>query len=152
MTKVQINKVDLAVAGLFRRLAAAFYDCLLVASIWMAIGGIFVYLNNNEAVSSPFFQSTLFLATFAFYTFFWHRNGQTLGMRAWRIKLVSLTGQPISLNQCLLRFMVALLSWGFLGLGWLWMLFDKEKRTWHDRVSETQLVHIPKKKGSQAGS
>lgn len=133
-----------AIAGLFRRLAAAFYDALLVAAIWMIIGGIFVSINHNESVSGPAFQSTLFIVTFIFYTFFWYRGGQTLGMRAWKIKLVSKTGQPIHLNQCLLRFMVALVSWGAFGIGWFWMLLDKEKCTWHDLISETQLIHIPK--------
>lgn len=144
MATNQTNHEPLKIAGLARRLAAVCYDCLLITALLMVISGIFVLLNHNEIVSGPVFQSVLFLATFTFYTFFWRRGGQTLGMRSWRIKLISLTGQPVSLNQCLLRFMVALMSWGFLGLGWIWMLFDKQKRTWHDRVSETQLIHIPK--------
>lgn len=144
MAKNQTNHAPLEIAGLARRLAAVCYDCLLIGALLMVITGVFVALNHNEIVSGPVFQSVLFLATFTFYTFFWRRGGQTLGMRSWRIKLISLTGQPVSLSQCLLRFMVALLSGGLLGLGWIWMLFDRQKRTWHDRVSQTQLVHIPK--------
>ena len=144
MATNQNNHEPPKIAGLARRLAAVCYDCILIGALLMVITGIFVSLNHNEIVGGPALQSVLFLATFTFYTFFWRRGGQTLGMRSWRIKLISLTGQPVSLNQCLLRFMVALLSWGFLGLGWIWMLFDKQKRTWHDRVSETQLIHIPK--------
>ncbi|RCI69267.1 RDD family protein, partial [Pseudomonas aeruginosa] len=30
------------------------------------------------------------------------------------------------------------------GLGFLWMLWDKDKRTWHDRYSESQVVRLPK--------
>ncbi|RFQ09500.1 RDD family protein, partial [Pseudomonas sp. ATCC 13867] len=31
-----------------------------------------------------------------------------------------------------------------LGLGFLWMLWDKNKRTWHDRYSESVVIQIPK--------
>ncbi len=53
-------------------------------------------------------------------------------------------GSAISLLQALLRFMIAIASWLCLGLGFLWMLWDKDKRTWHDRYSESQVVRLPK--------
>lgn len=40
--------------------------------------------------------------------------------------------------------MIAIASWLCLGLGFLWMLWDKDKRTWHDRYSESQVVRLPK--------
>jgi len=33
-----------------------------------------------------------------------------------------------------------------VGLGFIWSLFDKQKRSWHDIYSDTQLVRIPKQK------
>jgi uncharacterized RDD family membrane protein YckC len=47
-------------------------------------------------------------------------------------------------RQALIRFLVAILSWGACGLGVLWILVDKDKRTWHDRASGTRVVVLPK--------
>jgi len=70
-------------------------------------------------------------------------GGQTLGMRAWKLQLQNMRPGPISWWQVLLRFMVALLSALLCGLGYLWMLIDKQKLTWHDRYSETRVVQLP---------
>ncbi|HET9121924.1 MAG TPA: RDD family protein, partial [Acidiferrobacteraceae bacterium] len=48
-------------------------------------------------------------------------------------------GAPLTLPQTLLRFAAATLSWVLFGLGFLWMLLDPERATWHDRVSRTRL-------------
>ena len=44
----------------------------------------------------------------------------------------------------LLRFLVAILSWLALGLGYLWTLVDKRKRSWHDLYSDSVIVRLPK--------
>jgi len=91
------------------------------------------------------------LTTMVFFCAFWLKNGQTLGMQAWRIKLVSDTGSDPSLRQCVLRFFGALLSTACLGLGYLWCLFDRRGRYWHDHLSGTHLILLPKRaKGVQA--
>jgi hypothetical protein len=41
--------------------------------------------------------------------------------------------------------LAASLSWAALGLGFLWQLWDPEKLTWHDRLSNTRLIYYPKK-------
>jgi uncharacterized RDD family membrane protein YckC len=75
-----------------------------------------------------------------FFAGFWSRGGQTLGMRAWRIRLVADDGGPVRLGTALLRCLVALLSWACLGAGFWTALFDRERRTWHDRLTGTHLV------------
>lgn len=120
------------------------YDSLLVLALWMLIGFIGVGLNGGEAVKGPFFNSALFLITFLFFAGFWTRNGQTLGMQAWRIRIQTKEGYSISWMQALIRFFMALVSALFAGLGYFWVLIDKEKRSWHDRYSETQVVSLPK--------
>lgn len=133
-------------APLWRRLAAMLYDSLLIAALWMLVGGLGVALNGGEAVGGPLFKSLLFLVTFGFFAFFWTRNGQTLGMMAWRLRVESHQGGGMSAFQALLRFFTAALSLACLGLGYWWMLWDRECRTWHDRYSETRVVLLPKKK------
>ena len=146
MHKFPESPDQLKPATLPRRLAAMLYDSLLVVAIWMVVGAIAVALNDGEAVRGPVFNSVLFLSAFLFFAGFWSRNGQTLGMQAWQLRVQTPEGYPISLMQALLRFFTAAVSLLCLGMGYWWMLFDKEGLTWHDRYSETRVVRIPKPK------
>lgn len=132
-------------AGLGRRLMAMFYDLLLLFSIWMLIGFVAVAINQGEAVEGPIMKSVLFTATFLFFGFFWTRSGQTLGMQAWRLRVQTLGGHRLSWSRALLRFMIAIPSLLLFGLGYLWMRFNDERLTWHDRLSDTCVVLLPKR-------
>lgn len=134
--------------GLGRRLAAILYDSLLLAAIlFMASLPATPMLGEAPSIAAiMLFRFYLLLVIFAFFAWFWSHGGQTLGMRAWRIRLQSRTGRPVTLWQLMLRFIVATFSWLVFGLGFLWSLIDKEKLTWHDRYSMTELVVLPKEK------
>ena len=67
----------------------------------------------------PLLATLLLLSLFAFFAKFWTRGGQTLGMQVWSIRVQNADGTGISLWQVLLRFLVAILSWLALGLGYL---------------------------------
>lgn len=131
-------------ASLFKRLAAMLYDSMIVMAIWMLISGIGVTLNGGEAVAGPLFKSAVFLVTFLFFAGFWTRSGQTLGMQAWRIRIQSDEGYTLSWMQALIRFFMAIVSAIFFGLGYWWILFDSQKRSWHDRYSDSRVVQLPK--------
>ena len=151
---------DFAPAGLCRRLAAIFYDALLCVAllmvttfiyklIWMAFVGEAKLRQLSETGSldgDPLLSTLLLFALFAFFAKFWTHAGQTLGMQVWGIRVQNADGTGISLWQALLRFVVAIASWLCVGLGFFWSLFDKQKRSWHDMYSETQLVRVPKQK------
>ncbi|MFB1010259.1 MAG: RDD family protein, partial [Thiopseudomonas sp.] len=51
---------------------------------------------------------------------------------------------PLSLTPALLRFVISIISWLALGLGFWWMLFSKNKATWHDTYSESIVIQLPK--------
>lgn len=142
----QQNTLTVTKAGLFVRLAALLYDALLVLGIWFVIGVVFVIINGGEAAHShnPFLPSALFIATLWFNMHFWRRGGQTLGMRAWRLRLLNENKEPLTMTQCMLRFLVAIGSLGLFGIGYLWMYIDKNGLTWHDKYSETRVVREPK--------
>lgn len=136
-------------ASLWRRLAAMLYDSLLMLALWMFIEFIVVAMNHGQAMTNaqrPFVQTVVLVAIFSFFAGFWMHGGKTLGMQAWQIKLVTLDGKPLRLAQCLLRFFVAIASIGLFGLGYWWMLWDKEKLTWHDRYSMTKIILTKKPK------
>lgn len=130
--------------GLLRRLSAIFYDCWLVAGLWF-LGATIDYaihaaLGLVEARHDMPLQLYLVLSTFGFFGWFWTHGGQTLGMRAWRMKLLDDNGNPVTWRQAALRFAAACVSAGALGLGYLWVLFDRDNRSWHGRMSGTRLV------------
>lgn len=127
-------------AGLARRLAAMFYDALLILAIWMITLLVMVVANGGEPVLGAPVQSLLFLEAFTFVAYFWTRAGQTAGMRAWRLRLESNDGRRVSLHQATLRFAVALVAFGALGIGYFWALIDRQGRTWPDIASNCRVV------------
>lgn len=131
---------------LWRRLAAACYDSFIVLALWF-IGTALVMPLSHGAITPEhplaelLYQLYLLAIGYAFFAGFWLRDGQTLGMLAWRVRLVSSRdGGRVSLRQTLIRYLAAILSWACLGLGFWWSLFDRENRTWHDRLSGTELL------------
>lgn len=140
------QNTDLPHATLLRRLAAILYDSLLLAAVLLLASLIALPLLGDEPSRAALllFRIYLVLILFAFFAWFWTHGGQTLGMRAWRLRVQNRGGGPITLWQALLRFLVAALSWLVCGLGFLWSLFDREQLTWHDRYSMSEVVVLPK--------
>ncbi len=151
---------DFPKAGLGRRLAAMFYDFLLCVAMVMVVTliyqqGILRLIYGGEALMAlseagaldrdPILASLLLLCLFGFFAKFWTHNGQTLGMQVWRVRIQNADGSAIDLWQALLRFFIAAASLLLGGLGYLWMLWDKDKVTWHDRYSESIVVELPKR-------
>ena len=128
-------------AGLFRRLAAILYDSLLIIAMWLITTLLLVaFINDGAALQGPLFQFGLYFEACLFYSYFWRLRGQTLGMQAWKIKLVTPDLQTLSWQECFTRLFFALVSISMLGLGFIWMLFDPDKLTWHDRASGTRVI------------
>jgi uncharacterized RDD family membrane protein YckC len=94
-------------------------------------------------------QLVALACTTCFFCAFWCKSGQTLGMQAWRIKLVNFSGETPSIKQGVLRCLAALLSAACLGLGYLWCLVDRNGRYWHDYLSGTELILLPKREKKQ---
>ena len=117
------------------------YDALLILAIWMITLLAMVAANDGEPVLGAPVQSLLFLEAFTFFAYFWSAAGQTLGMRAWRLRLASNQGGRVSLHQATLRFAVALIAFGALGLGYFWALLDRQGRTWPDIASNSRVLH-----------
>jgi uncharacterized RDD family membrane protein YckC len=135
-------------AGLARRLAAITYDGLLLFSV-LFVAAIPLTLMPEALHAQPLvraaIQAYLGLVTLAFFCGFWVHGGQTLGMRAWRLRLVGISKDEVSWKQAVLRYAAALLSWACVGMGFLWSVFDREGLAWHDRLSGTRLVYTPKR-------
>lgn len=131
-----------APASPFRRLAAGCYDLLLLAGVLVFTSFFVVALRGGAAIpaGTAAYQAFVAAQVAAFFIGFWTRGGQTLGMRAWRIRVEAAGGGPVTLPRAALRLAAAFLSAAALGLGFAWMLVDPERRAWHDRLSGTRVV------------
>jgi uncharacterized RDD family membrane protein YckC len=135
--------------GFLRRLAAQIYDLLLLIAILFLATALILPFTAGEAVSDQqtlIYRIYILVISFFFYGWFWTHGGQTLGLRAWKIKVLTRDQKPINWTQALLRFTTAIPSWGFFGIGFLWILVDKNRRGWHDHLSKTALFFDPQKK------
>lgn len=135
-----------ACAPLWRRLAAIAYDALLLAAVWFIAAIPFAVAAGGNPMSPlllHLFQIYLLAVAAVFFIGFWLRGGQTLGMRAWRLRVQTASGAALTWHLALLRFLYALVSWAAFGLGFIWALRDRDRCTWHDRWSRTRLVATP---------
>ncbi|MGF1740623.1 RDD family protein [Vibrio profundum] len=147
-------------AGLFRRIGALSYDCLIIIAIEMIAVGVVVAILQASVKFQVFsYQPYLDIADFlthqpiwsfaykvylvavwlTFLIFFWTKAGQTLGMRAWKIKVVNQQGENISALQALIRVLTSI-----FGLANLTILLDPKKRGLQDLLSKTRVVVLPK--------
>ncbi len=136
---------DVKIASPLRRLGAFVYDSMLIIALLMVSTGIVTMtFNHGEAVEGPLFQSFLFILLYLFLSYFWMRNGQTLGMLAWRLRVQTTEGERLNFKKCLLRYLVGWVSLLTCGAGFVWMFISKQKMTWHDIASGTHVVELPK--------
>lgn len=140
-------------AGLLRRLGALVYDGLLLAALLMIATAFFLLFTGGEAVlarTHPWlelaYRAVLLLLIVGFNGVFWTRGGQTLGMAAWRLRVERDDGALLTWPDAVRRLAACVLSWLPLGLGYLWLLVDPGRRTWHDRLSRTRVVLLPKRR------
>jgi uncharacterized RDD family membrane protein YckC len=105
-------------AGFWRRLLAFFIDSIMLAIIsW---GG----------------------ANLIYFIGMWAWKGQTLGQAVAKVKVIKIDGLPVDLRVATLRYLG---YWGCiltLGIGFLWIAFDKKKQGLHDKLAETYVIRI----------
>lgn len=150
-------------AGVLRRLSAIMYDSLVLCALWMAamaVGLLAVVLLEKVGLISLvgyidaadyvqkhaiWFQLYSLLVFGWFFLYFWTKAGQTLGMRAWRMLLISADGQPLTLRQSAIRLASALFG---LGNFWLW-LQRGQGQALQDKLSGTYVVVLSKEQSKE---
>jgi uncharacterized RDD family membrane protein YckC len=130
---------------LWRRLASAAYDALLLGALWMTatlLGSIALTL-AGLGYSPSLFRGWLFLVGLGYCGACWVHGGQTLGMRVWRLKAQRPGGAPLNWPMAALRYALAYLAWLSV-VGVLWAAFDPRRRALHEILGGTELVYTPK--------
>ncbi|MDH5571581.1 MAG: RDD family protein [Gammaproteobacteria bacterium] len=145
-------------ASLFKRLLAICYDLLLLTALLFTVGvivaSIFTFaINHGNAITEEhpaytfyrvFILATLFITAYLFFGWFWIHGGQTLGMKTWRLRLQSTDTGTFNWKRAAIRYLGAVISWLVFGLGFIWILIDKNKRSWHDLMSKSVIVQLEK--------
>ena len=147
--------IELPPATLLRRLAALIYDLFILFALTIGYFALITLLRVNAtgsadndlpqtlAVQLPMLAG--YWATLgSYYVICWRKQGQTLGMKAWRLRTQQTGHHLITLNQAWLRVLLAPLSMAALGLGY-WMALLPAHQCWHDKITATEVVVLPKK-------
>ncbi len=152
--RISIEISNYRVPGFFRRCAAISYDILVAcgvlifaaAMVVVPLGAIFgIEIGSGNLLYQAYLSAVIFI----YFAWFWMHGGQTPGMRAWRMRLIREDGNDIRWRDALIRFLGAILAWIPCGLGFIWLLIDKNKLTWYDRLSRTRPVML-KRDGSSS--
>lgn len=152
---------NLQPASLGKRLLAIFYDVLIIFFFtfiitlvaqqliiqleWISLEQVQITSEGEEINVIPsdsfvsfLLKNTWFFVSFFYFGHYWTKQGQTLGMRAWKIRVIHhQNGKNISWSQAIKRYVFAL-----LGLGLLWMLFNKQHRALQDILSQSALIKV----------
>ena len=134
-------------AGFLKRILALVYDSLLIGAIVLVLSLLLVFVNSGYPESGSFVSFIqFFILVFAgpiFYSYFWIANkGQTTGMQAWKIRLISINETKLNAKQTFIRCLISVISFLFFGIGYFWILYDKNNLSWSDIVTKTKIVKI----------
>jgi uncharacterized RDD family membrane protein YckC len=128
-----ISAVTLPRAGFWIRVAAAVLDLILVGILCGFLG----HLWHGFGSAFPFW--------FALYhVIMWATKGTTIGGIICNLKVVRLDDRPIDWGVAIVRSLGSFLSLCIAGLGFIWVAFDDEKQSWHDKIAGTTIVRVPK--------
>ncbi|MDP8985041.1 MAG: RDD family protein [Pseudomonadota bacterium] len=136
-------------AGFGRRFAALIYDSFLLFGLLMVFTGVLLVFTRRALLPETFgawaylYRAGLVGVIAGYYILNWMRSGQTLGMRAWRLRTVADTGERVSGRAAVMRFVYGSLAWPPAALGVLWLYVDPDHLAIHDRLSKTRVVGWP---------
>ena len=129
--------------GFGKRLAAFSLDALIfgvpVNIVQGLIFGPAIYDPDNPSYFVALIFSML-CAVFYYVGMLAYADGATLGKKIMKIKVVKNDGSPVTLKNAFLRYLAYILASLPLSLGLLWVLWDKEKRGWHDHLAGTKVI------------
>ena len=155
----QAEETHMTYAGFWPRFGAYLIDgivagIILKISMWLAMLPMTYYLsqgfmsgNPQLGAIPPSLPMALFLGVSLsvtlqalYYIIMWGGRGATLGKMAMKIKIVSTDGSDISYGAAFLRYIGTIISSIPFSLGFLWMLWDDNNQTWHDKIASTYVV------------
>lgn len=128
-------------APVLRRLGAIAYDSLCIFGLLLAATQIAMIFHHFKAFDGEWWFQAYLLAVIVFYfAWFWSQYGQTIGMRAWNLIILTDQHQPLGFWQACYRCLCGALGFFSLGIGLWWGLWDRQGKTLYDRLTSTQVL------------
>jgi uncharacterized RDD family membrane protein YckC len=149
---MQNEQVAQTSAPSFLKLGACLiYETLVVIALSLVCTTIFVLLLGDATAGTKRYSLQLFLWLTAgvYFVWCWQKSGQTLAMQTWQLKLVNQDGELLTLMAAMTRYVLASLSLLAFGLGYLWVIVDRDRLFLHDRLLKNQVIFAPRKKASK---
>ena len=120
-------------AGFWRRFAASFVDGLVLGVVSSILRALLGYTGEGIGI----------LIAFGYYTYFHGGTGQTPGDAVLGIRVLDIDdGTVIGYQRAFIRALVSIVSGVVILLGYLWMLWDPRKQTWHDKAAGSLPFHV----------
>jgi uncharacterized RDD family membrane protein YckC len=127
--------------SLLRRLGAIAYDIFLAFSLaFFIIGVVLILFFDKQAQNDLLIFGIVIITIYFYFTWSWVKGRQTLGMKAWKFQVEQNNGENITQKQAFIRFVLAIVSFSVLGLGFVYQLFNKNNLALHDKYSNTRLI------------
>ena len=131
--------------GPFLRIIASVYDFFLLLGVWFLVGSIALWINDGVILNPALGSLLVFLSGWVFYSYFWIKNGQTLGMQVWKFRIINNADEnrdKITLKQTFLRYIVNCGMLALLGIPLFLIYVDSKKLAVNDILSKTKLEKV----------
>lgn len=157
-------------APMFRRVGAMVYDVLLLFAVLVVASALTLPFRGGKGATQFEWGMMLYIFSviFVFFAWFWTHGGQTLGMRAWHIKLERINHTTIDWRTALYRYLLSLPVWLFLfyslhshndrfgtqtilsqfpgwmlySIGLLWLVVDNIPGNWREKITKTHIIYV----------
>ena len=131
-------------AGFWRRWCASIVDSWIIFFIGLGISaalGTDPFPVDAAGTMENLDRVLSFVFAVGFYVLFWvNFDGATPGKKMFGIKLVSTSGSKITYPQAIIRYFAQWLSAFVFLLGYAWVIWDKKKQAWHDKIAQTVVI------------
>lgn len=130
---LEIDPITAERAGVWRRLAATVLDFILVMILLTVTRRVF-----------PSSGQLLLLFWLTYHIVMWSWKGTTIGGIVLGLKLIRTDGQPLGYPVAIVRGLSSIFSALPLCLGFLWVAWDKDRQSWHDKIAGTTIIKVPR--------
>lgn len=136
---------DPLAASLPPKLLAAPNATLPRAGFWIRTGGVLIDLVIVAMICGPIGAGSITIPALAAYgAMMWKFKGTTVGGIVCGLRVVRLDDRAIDWPTAVVRALGCFLSLVVGGLGFVWVVFDPERQSWHDKIAGTVVVRAPK--------
>ena len=134
--------------GFSRRTIAALIDFLFITFIGFLVtfllGFLGLFIEMFTAEQSHYLQAIIVIAfllvSVLYYLVSWTRSGSTMGQMVVGARVVATNGAKLGWGKAILRYIGYLVSAAVFALGFVWVIFDKKRQGWHDKIAGTMVI------------